>query len=60
MNIEIDLEDIEQFVMSEEFRDFILSHTTEFGTAAFILQTLLNKIEELKALTVEIQIPEDN
>lgn len=48
MNIEIDLEDIEQFVMSEEFRDFLLSHTTEFGTAAFILQTLLESIEELK------------
>lgn len=53
MNIEIDLDDIEELVTSEEFRDFLLSHTTEFGTAAFILQTCLNGIEEARAFEQE-------
>ena len=48
MNISIDLTNIEEFVLSEKFRDFLLSNTTEFGTAAFVLQTLLDKIEEMR------------
>ena len=48
MNIDIDIIDIENFVTSDKFRDFLLSNTTDFGTAAFVLQTLLEKIDELK------------
>lgn len=48
MDIEIDIVDIENFVVSDKFRDFLLSNTTDFGTATFILQTLLEKIDELK------------
>ena len=48
MNISIDLTNIEEFVLSEKFRDFLLSNTTEFGTAAFVLQTLLDEIEEIR------------
>lgn len=48
MNIEIDIDNIEYFVKSDKFRDFLLSNTNDFGTAAFILQTLLEKIDELK------------
>lgn len=46
--MEIDLDDIQEFVSSNKFADFLLSNTTQFGTAAFILQTLLEKIDELK------------
>ena len=53
MNIEIDIRNIEDFVLSNEFRDFPMSKTTNFGTAAFVLQTLLEKIDELKNMEEE-------
>lgn len=48
MEINIDIKNIEEFVLSDDFRDFLMSKTTDFGTAAFVLQTLLDKIEEIK------------
>lgn len=48
LNIELDIKNIEEFVLSDEFRNFLMSKTTNFGTAAFVLQTLLEKIDELK------------
>ena len=48
MHIEIDLENIREFVESENFSEFLVNNTTDFGTAAFILQTLLEKIDELE------------
>lgn len=48
MTLEVDLEKVEQFVMSDKFRDFLLDNTTEFATAAFIFQTLLDKLNEVK------------
>ena len=49
MEIDINIEEIEAFITSEKFSNFLLSNTTEFGTCAFILQTLLDKIEEIKS-----------
>ena len=46
--MEIDIGNVENFVLSDKFRDFLLSNTTDFGTAAFVLQTLLDKIDEIK------------
>ncbi len=48
MNIELDIQNIKDFVLSDEFRNFLMSKTTEFGTAAFVLQTLLEKIDEIE------------
>lgn len=42
----VDLEDVKRTVEAPEFAQYLLSHTTEFSTAAFILQTLLNAIED--------------
>lgn len=53
MNIELDIKNIEEFVLSDEFRHFLMSKTTNFGTAAFVLQTLLEKIDELKNMEEE-------
>ena len=44
----VDLSDVEDFVTSEQFTQFLLNNTTEFSTAAFILQVLLDKIEECR------------
>ena len=46
----VNLLNVEDFVKSDKFTSFVLANTTEFGTAAFILQTLLDKIEELKSV----------
>ena len=53
MDIEIDLNDIEQFVNDPNFHAYLLANTTDFGTAAFVLQTLLNKVDELKQLQTD-------
>lgn len=49
MDMTVNLEDVREFIESQKFTQFLLSNTTEFSTAAFILQTLLDKIEELDA-----------
>ena len=49
MDMTVNLEDVKKFIESQKFTQFLLSNTTEFSTAAFILQTLLDKIEELDA-----------
>ena len=48
MEIELDIEKIEEFVTSDNFIQFIINNTTQFGTAAFILQTLTEKLNEIK------------
>lgn len=48
MTIDVNIKDAEQFITSEKFTIFLTSNTTDFGTAAFVLQTLLDKIDEIK------------
>lgn len=48
MDVEIDINDVERFVNSKDFHYYLINNTTEFATAAFILQTLLNKVDEIK------------
>lgn len=43
-----DLNDIKEFVNSDKFAHFLINNTTDFGTAAFVLQTLIEKIDELE------------
>lgn len=48
-DIEIDLQDVKNFAESDTFAQFLLSNTTSFETAAFILQAVLNAIEDAAA-----------
>lgn len=48
MTIDVNIKDVEQFITSEKFTTFLTSNTTNFGTAAFVLQTLLEKLDEIK------------
>jgi hypothetical protein len=48
MEIELNLKEIEEFVTSDNFIQFIINNTTQFGTAAFILQTLTEKLDEIR------------
>ena len=42
------LEEVEATVTNDKFAKYLLSHTTDFAAAAFIMETLLNAIEEAK------------
>lgn len=48
MNLVVDINDVEKFITSEKFTDFLVSNTTDIGTTGFILQVLLDKIEEIR------------
>ena len=42
------LEEVEATVTNDKFAQYLLSHTTDFAAAAFILETLLRAIDEAK------------
>lgn len=42
------LDNIKNFVNSSKFTNFLVNNTTDIGTAVFILQTLIEKIDELE------------
>ena len=42
------LEEVEATVTNDKFAQYLLSHTTDFVAAAFILETLLSAIDEAK------------
>ena len=48
MTIDVDIDEVEKFIMSDKFRDFLLSNTSDFGVAAFILQSLLEDVDEAR------------
>lgn len=41
----VDLDEVKAFVENPDFHHYLLTNTNEFSTAAFILQTLLDAIE---------------
>lgn len=47
MEMEIDLKEVERFV-TEKLPGLLMNNTADFSTSAFILQTLLEKIDELE------------
>ena len=42
------LEEVEATVTNDKFAQYLLSHTTDFAAAVFILETLLSAIDEAK------------
>ena len=42
------LEEVEATVTSDKFAQYLLSNTTDFVVAAFIMESLLNAIDEAK------------
>lgn len=47
--VTVDLGEVRRVIEAPEFAQYLLSHTTEFASAAFILQTLLNAVDEAAA-----------
>lgn len=50
MEIELNIKNVKEFILSDGFRNFLMSKTTNIGTAAFILQTLLDKVDEIEGM----------
>ena len=48
MTVDVDIEEVEKFILSDDFRDYLLSSTTDFGVAAFILQSLMNAVDDVR------------
>ena len=51
MQIQIDrevLNEVEKTVTNDEFIQYLLSHTVNFGSCALIVQTILDKVTELR------------
>ena len=55
MGISVDIKEVEKFITNEKFTNFLLKNTTDFGVAAFIMQSLLDAIEDAKELTKETE-----
>lgn len=45
LEVTVDLEEVKQFIESDKFAQFLLTNTTQFSSAAFILQALFNAVD---------------
>ena len=43
--VTVDLAEVKEVIEAPEFAQYLLTHTTQFSTAAFILQTLLDAVD---------------
>lgn len=46
--VTIDLNEVEAFIEDPNFHRFLLDNTTDFAVAAFILQTLMERVREYR------------
>jgi hypothetical protein len=44
MNMQVDLREVEELVKSPDFTTFLIEHTVDISTSAFILQALFERI----------------
>lgn len=49
MNVNVDLDEVYEVLHSEDYTSWLLNNTTDFGTAAFILQAGFDAYEKAKA-----------
>lgn len=47
MEMEINLSEVKEYVTSDNFIQYMLSTSTNIGIPSFIIQTILDKIDEL-------------
>lgn len=46
MEMIVDMDNVREFIENEEFHQFLLNHTTDFSTAGWVLQTLLEAYDD--------------
>lgn len=42
----VNLEDVKEFIENEKFHQFLLSNTSDFAVAGWVLQTLLDALDD--------------
>ena len=47
MEMEVNLNEIKEYVQSDDFIQYMLSTSTNIGIPSFIIQTVLDKVDEL-------------
>lgn len=59
----VNLEDVKEFIENEKFHQFLLSNTSDFAVAGWVLQTLLDALndanKQLAAAATQEQSTED-
>lgn len=56
MKITVDeflLNDVERFILKEEFLQFMMNKNSDYRVSVFIIQTLMDKIKELRNIVGE-------
>ena len=48
LEIEVDLKEIKEYIENPKFTQFLLDTAPSFETAAFVLQSLLNAVDDAK------------
>ena len=48
MEMEVNPAKVREFVESDKFVQFLLNNTTDFSVAAFVLQTVLDRLDEIE------------
>lgn len=48
MECTVDLKEAKKFIKSDKFTHFLLDNITDINTIVFIMQTLMDKIEEIE------------
>lgn len=48
VSVTVDLKEVNDLIWSDKFAKFLLSNSTGLSTAAFIIQTLADKIKEIQ------------
>lgn len=47
MEMEVNLNEIKEYVQSDDFIQYMLNTSTNIGIPSFIIQTVLDKVDEL-------------
>ena len=48
MEMSVDIRNVKEFVESDKFSQFLLNNTTDFGTAAFVLQACFDRLRAIE------------
>ena len=59
-NMEINVTELRKLVYSDEFAQFLLSHTSDFGIAAYVLQTCFEAVDKIESISDQIADNVDN
>ena len=46
--VQVDLEEVEAFIKNQDFHYYLVNNVSDFNSAAFILQTLLDAVDAAK------------